>query len=118
MLQKCQRGAASALWLYLATCALLKPCRPIPSYRKTAARLYHAGVSCNNEQQVIAPLRKHLKDELKARRVGAGSTPRGPLSDLQLRLEDWELTVGIEIHAQLNTSRKLFSGKPQRECHG
>lgn len=24
-------------------------------------------------------------------------------------LEDWELTVGIEIHAQLNTERKLFS---------
>lgn len=24
-------------------------------------------------------------------------------------LEDWELTVGIEIHAELNTARKLFS---------
>jgi aspartyl-tRNA(Asn)/glutamyl-tRNA(Gln) amidotransferase subunit B len=27
------------------------------------------------------------------------------------RLAEWELTVGIEIHAQLNTARKLFSGK-------
>jgi aspartyl-tRNA(Asn)/glutamyl-tRNA(Gln) amidotransferase subunit B len=25
------------------------------------------------------------------------------------RIKDWELTVGIEIHAELNTSRKLFS---------
>ena len=35
----------------------------------------------------------------------------GP-SDVQLsaqQLKDWELTVGIEIHAQLNTERKLFS---------
>ena len=26
-------------------------------------------------------------------------------------IEGWELTVGIEIHAQLNTARKLFSGE-------
>jgi aspartyl-tRNA(Asn)/glutamyl-tRNA(Gln) amidotransferase subunit B len=25
------------------------------------------------------------------------------------RLKDWELTVGVEIHAELNTARKLFS---------
>lgn len=25
-------------------------------------------------------------------------------------MDDWELTVGIEIHAQLNTEKKLFSG--------
>jgi len=27
------------------------------------------------------------------------------------RLAQWELTVGIEIHAQLNTGSKLFSRK-------
>lgn len=30
----------------------------------------------------------------------------------------WELTVGIEIHAQLNTERKLFSGMHASLFHG
>ena len=30
---------------------------------------------------------------------------------------DWKLTVGIEIHAQLNTDRKLFSSKSP-DFHG
>lgn len=46
--------------------------------------------------------RKQLKDEKKLRKVqGRGQRFQ--------RLEEWELTVGIEIHAQLNTARKLFS---------
>ncbi|CAI6093501.1 unnamed protein product [Clonostachys chloroleuca] len=51
------------------------------------------------------PLRKKLKDEAKqARKQGKKKSN----ADSQT-VEGWELTVGIEIHAQLNTPRKLFS---------
>lgn len=54
------------------------------------------------------PFRKLLKDEAKRRRVLSerkGNGDDAPCSDR------WELTVGIEVHAQLNTDRKLFSSK-------
>ncbi|KAK4192350.1 Glutamyl-tRNA amidotransferase subunit B, mitochondrial [Podospora australis] len=58
---------------------------------------------------VVVPLRKQLKDQAKALK-SSGSSPRKKKknSDNQT-VPGWELTVGIEIHAQLNTSRKLFS---------
>jgi aspartyl-tRNA(Asn)/glutamyl-tRNA(Gln) amidotransferase subunit B len=49
-----------------------------------------------------------LKDEAKAMRLGRA---KGEQENGAARLEDWELTVGIEIHAQLDTDAKLFSGK-------
>lgn len=56
-------------------------------------------------QAPTAPLRKKLKEEAKQARKQA---ERKPKSESQT-VDGWELTVGIEIHAQLNTSRKLFS---------
>jgi aspartyl-tRNA(Asn)/glutamyl-tRNA(Gln) amidotransferase subunit B len=49
-----------------------------------------------------------LRTSLKtcARRLTAGIRTSHP------RIQDWELTVGIEIHAELNTARKLFSDAP------
>lgn len=56
------------------------------------------------------PFRKQYKDELKKRRkAGANDREGNEKHAKDLRLEKWELTVGIEIHAQLNTKRKLFS---------
>ena len=52
------------------------------------------------------PFRKQLKDAAKKRKAEA--LPK-ILRDNNQKLEKWELTVGIEIHAQLNTARKLFS---------
>jgi aspartyl-tRNA(Asn)/glutamyl-tRNA(Gln) amidotransferase subunit B len=52
------------------------------------------------------PFRKQLKDEAAKLRKSAG--PNRTKANKQ-KLDDWELTVGIEIHAQLNTARKLFS---------
>lgn len=52
------------------------------------------------------PFRKLLKDEAKRRRIlgeKKGVRDDTPCSNR------WELTVGIEVHAQLNTDRKLFS---------
>ena len=58
----------------------------------------------------IVPLRKQLKDEARKKRAVEGfETGRKKGKTKDPRLEDWELTVGIEIHAQLNTDRKLFS---------
>jgi aspartyl-tRNA(Asn)/glutamyl-tRNA(Gln) amidotransferase subunit B len=46
-----------------------------------------------------------LKDEAKQRKLQLKSKSKSH----NQTLEKWELTVGIEIHAQLNTERKLFS---------
>ncbi|KAI9822627.1 MAG: hypothetical protein M1827_000346 [Pycnora praestabilis] len=56
------------------------------------------------------PLRKHLKNEATKRRSSASPEAQKRGSDkIERRLEKWELTVGVEIHAQLNTEHKLFS---------
>ena len=77
--------------------------------RAPSARLLHSV----HEEGAASPLaqptpfRKQLKEEAKlARRQG-----RKAKSDSQT-VDGWELTVGIEIHAQLNTPRKLFSSAP------
>lgn len=59
------------------------------------------------------PLRKQIKDELKRRKANArAASELAPNSSNRESLDDWELTVGIEIHAQLNTAKKLFSDAP------
>lgn len=61
------------------------------------------------------PLRKQLKDLAKERRAsGESKSAKRDAKRKDLSLERWELTVGIEIHAQLNTERKLFSSTQAR----
>jgi aspartyl-tRNA(Asn)/glutamyl-tRNA(Gln) amidotransferase subunit B len=60
-------------------------------------------------QSRVEPLRKQLKDEAKARRVAQKQDPLRASRCQDQRPQKWELTVGIEIHAQLNVSTKLFS---------
>ena len=57
------------------------------------------------------PLRKQLKDEAKQKKRDARSGVTAPAEE-DPAIADWELTVGIEIHAELNTARKLFSEAP------
>lgn len=52
------------------------------------------------------PLRKLLKEQAKA--LKASGHKKKKKAENQT-VPGWELTVGIEIHAQLNTARKLFS---------
>lgn len=70
-------------------------------------RLLHSGheaVATSPKAETVH-FRKKLKDEAKlAKKQGGKKAKR----DSQV-VDGWELTVGIEIHAQLNTSRKLFS---------
>ena len=54
----------------------------------------------------VTPLRKQLKEQAKA--LKASGKKKKKNADNQT-VPGWELTVGIEIHAQLNTARKLFS---------
>jgi len=57
------------------------------------------------------PLRKQLKEEAKARKKAAKAAKSDVNTPPQKddRLSKWELTVGIEVHAELNTAHKLFS---------
>jgi len=70
------------------------------------------------------PFRKQLKDEKKRKCIAQDSAKHqtkgeggvdegGPkdelLEDERTEKSKWKLTVGLEIHAQLNTDRKLFS---------
>lgn len=70
-------------------------------------RPYHLSESRRTDL-VSAPLRKELKDEVKAKKNVGGK--RETTTTHTWPLEEWELTVGIEIHAQLNAKHKLFSG--------
>lgn len=59
-----------------------------------------------------APFRKALKEAAKKKKKEDGKFPGASNKSQKSedpRLEKWELTVGIEIHAELNTARKLFS---------
>jgi aspartyl-tRNA(Asn)/glutamyl-tRNA(Gln) amidotransferase subunit B len=51
-----------------------------------------------------------LKDDRKAARAAKGNVNGSQGSEDRDAIPGWDLTVGIEIHAQLNTARKLFSG--------
>lgn len=58
----------------------------------------------------VVPFRKQLKDQAKKKRLESEGKPSKKESKTEdPKLAKWELTVGIEIHAELNTARKLFS---------
>ncbi|KAF1916329.1 GatB/GatE catalytic domain-containing protein [Ampelomyces quisqualis] len=57
--------------------------------------------------------RKALKEAAKQQKKDRRAVPTSGAAIQTTReawLDKWELTVGIEIHAELNTARKLFSG--------
>ncbi|KAF2227678.1 GatB/GatE catalytic domain-containing protein [Elsinoe ampelina] len=60
----------------------------------------------SHQTSTSEPLRKQLKD--KARHLK--SSPKTPSPEPPS--SNWELTVGIEIHARLNAATKLFSPAP------
>ncbi|OBT68984.1 hypothetical protein VE03_01411 [Pseudogymnoascus sp. 23342-1-I1] len=92
-----------------ATASLLRP------LHSTSAR-HNSGVEPpsldNAAEEPYVPLRKQIKDEIKRRKAVAREPSSSAPNATAERLPDWELTVGIEIHAQLNTPTKLFSAAP------
>lgn len=81
----------------------LSPCRT--PRLGVLGRSLHTATEAVQQQPKIVPFRKQMKEEAKAARKQGKKKSK---ADSQT-VEGWELTVGIEIHAQLNTSRKLFS---------
>lgn len=71
--------------------------------------LYAVTRSDENRSVYIPPFRKQLKDEAKQKRAVGNSVAKQDGKSASPRLERWELTVGIEVHAQLNSDHKLFS---------
>ncbi|KAK5017699.1 hypothetical protein LTR39_001397, partial [Cryomyces antarcticus] len=92
--------------LNLESSSILRPLR-----RPRQTRLLRTAAG-QNSAETVTPFHKQLKDEAKAKKLAAKAEgPGGKTSKKSKnpRLEKWELTVGIEIHAELNTARKLFS---------
>ena len=88
--------------------AQLEPAR-LPT--RTTTRPLHT--ESQPPPQDDTPFRKLLKDAAKqGKREKKSTTSQSKTSNKgqDPRSEKWELTVGIEVHAELNTARKLFSG--------
>ena len=78
--------------------------RPIANPLAHGTRCFHRAVGKSAPPDAAVPFRKKLKEEARqAKKQGKKAK-----ADSQT-VDGWELTVGIEIHAQLNTSSKLFS---------
>ncbi|KAL5118481.1 hypothetical protein ACEQ8H_003657 [Pleosporales sp. CAS-2024a] len=61
------------------------------------------------EGPAAAPFRKSLKDAARRRQHDADADAPPTTGAAAGGRDKWELTVGIEVHAELNTARKLFS---------
>jgi len=83
--------------IFLAACSA----RNALPFRKITTSSFAGKVETN-----VIPPRKRLKDEAKLRKQEKQSQKGTQKDDLDA---NWELTVGIEIHARLNTTSKLFS---------
>ena len=67
--------------------------------------------TATSASETEVPYRKQLKDEARQRRLAGDSSQERLREAKKDRAKNWELTVGIEVHAQLNSERKLFSSK-------
>ena len=104
---KCSRPDIASPWRTLRCASLQRRGRLLVLQAQAWSTSSHS-----NYQE---PFRKQLKEDLKTKRAekisGLGINDQ-ELKEAKRRRQalDWQLTVGIEVHAQLNTDRKLFSG--------
>lgn len=120
MLRPCLRQSPRAV------CSLCSPCqqlscrrlpsirhRPHPLHSPSAIQFFSSSRSIRDVTPQTSsaatsdpvPLRKQLKQDAKAAKARKKETKEREEATRQ----KWELTVGIEIHAQLDTEAKLFS---------
>ncbi|KAL5357732.1 B subunit of glutamyl-tRNA amidotransferase [Aspergillus floccosus] len=91
-----------------ARCKSLRPpCIHHPPQPSTRYPVRHVQTSAIESDDRV-PLRKQLKQSAK----GLKAHKRERRAAEEASRQKWELTVGIEIHAQLNTTAKLFSRAP------
>lgn len=107
------RAPSPSFLLLLRACIDEKPfaharCSRLPRAGRRSSR----GLSTTSRtSEHIVPLRKQLKEETKTQKRSQklASSNKG-LSVIPAELlAQFELTVGLEIHAELSTARKLFS---------
>ncbi|GAB7352652.1 hypothetical protein MBLNU459_g3018t1 [Dothideomycetes sp. NU459] len=92
-----------------------RPERLLTIQRSSVASFSLSSLRLDNLPTAI-PLRKQLKDESKQRKKAAKAAKSGQTSAAADTVNDvWELTVGIEVHAELNTAHKLFSSAATSE---
>ncbi|KAI0179637.1 aspartyl/glutamyl-tRNA amidotransferase subunit B [Hypoxylon sp. FL1284] len=77
-----------------------------PVYAKTTRLSQARALHVQDAQPTHVPMRKQLKEETKKKRALGKKKKKNANNQV---VDGWELTVGIEIHAQLNTAKKLFS---------
>ncbi|SMR56273.1 unnamed protein product [Zymoseptoria tritici ST99CH_1A5] len=99
----------------LTTRTILRAPRPCIVAKWLRSR--HLSTAPISNQDAV-PLRKHLKDEAKRKKADAKKDGTNKKAKVDPRQEKWELTVGIEIHAELNTANKLFSPAPADASEG
>ncbi|PWY84530.1 glutamyl-tRNA amidotransferase subunit B [Aspergillus sclerotioniger CBS 115572] len=108
-LRQCPRATRS---LACPQCHLPRPqsarrtSSPLPAW--SVSQPFRSLQTTATESQDRVPLRKQLKQDAKAVKARKRQTRENEEASRQ----KWELTVGIEIHAQLNTESKLFSRAP------
>ncbi|TKA26996.1 hypothetical protein B0A50_05187 [Salinomyces thailandicus] len=114
-----RRQAPPTLARVLSTCTSSATRLPRPC---VVAKWLHSRnlTTATPRAQETVPLRKHLKDEAKRKKAEAkiNNAVAPKKHQLDPRLARWELTVGIEIHAELNTTSKLFSAAPTEGQEG
>jgi aspartyl-tRNA(Asn)/glutamyl-tRNA(Gln) amidotransferase subunit B len=91
-------------WPLAGRAAPVGPLTPRPHLARSQSTAAQSEILTSEEP--VVPLRKKLKDEAKQLKKQAKTRKSKGSNQV---VDDWELTVGIEIHAQLNTPRKLFS---------
>ncbi|KAJ6141243.1 hypothetical protein N7470_010139 [Penicillium chermesinum] len=84
----------------------LRPSIPPARINSSIRSLQSATPSTTSADRV--PLRKILKQEAKSLKA----QKRQRKENEEASRQQWELTVGVEIHAQLDTAAKLFSRAP------
>ena len=100
-------------------CGLLSHTSHFSNPSKTLLKQSGAWFTSNTRRAVDEPLRKQLKDAKRQERLeGRLGRPESRSSRHPTALNkesQWRLTIGIEIHAQLNTTQKLFSSAETAE---
>ncbi|CAL5872480.1 uncharacterized protein PFLUO_LOCUS6744 [Penicillium psychrofluorescens] len=99
MLRPLARGAVRSL------CSQCRRIAPIHHDNHPRIPLRHLQTSTSPDR---VPLRKQLKQDAKALKA----QKRQRKESEEASRQEWELTVGVEIHAQLDTAAKLFSRAP------
>ncbi|KAK4194379.1 GatB/GatE catalytic domain-containing protein [Triangularia verruculosa] len=89
-------------------CLQLRRCPISPLISHTRQAFSTAPTTPPSTEPAVVPLRKQLKDQAKAAKLAGAPKKKIKKTDNQT-VPGWDLTVGIEIHAQLNTPSKLFS---------